>query len=218
MGNRAGVGYNHERRACFECGSFNHLVRFCEVKRRRLAQRASWNRSRWAGNNRERFTHPNPKRDFVPRQVLMRSGVKEVDTAKTNIAVPKGTVRPINKDHPKPYKSFHKSRPRRSFDKNPSKNFSYYKKYVYTLNEKVDTGSEKVDTAKDKSDTARENIVKGDKGNAVKSSAGCVVRPDQEIIDQVSNLNSASMTWKQFDYIDAQGRSKSVMAWVPLRN
>ena len=69
-----------------------------------------------------------------------------------------------------------------------------------------------------KSDTARENAVKGDKGNAVKSSAGCVVRPYQDVIDQISNLNSASMTWKQFDYIDAQGRSKSVMAWVPIRN
>ena len=89
-----------------------------------------------------------------------------------------------------------KSRPRRSFDKNPSNNFSYYKKYVYTVNEKVDT-------VKDKSDTAGENAVEGDKGNAVKSSAGCVVRPDQDVIDQISNLNSASMTWKQFDYIDA---------------
>ena len=46
------------------------------------------------------------------------------------------------------------------------------------MNEKVDTGSEKVDTVIVKSDTAGENAEKGDKGTAVKSSAGCVVRPD----------------------------------------
>ena len=113
----------------------------------------------------------------------MRSGLKDVDTAKTNTAVPKGTARPVDKAQPKPYKFAHKSRAKRSFDRNPSKNFSYYKKYVYTLNEKVDTGSEKVDIVNDKSDTAGENAIKGDKGNAVKSSPGCVVRPDQDVID-----------------------------------
>ena len=73
------------------------------------------------------------------------------------------------------------------------KNFSYYRKFVYTLKEKSDTVSEKVDTVIEKSDTAGEKAELGDKGTAVKASAGCVVRPDQEVIDQVSNLNSASM-------------------------
>ena len=67
-----------------------------------MAQRFKWNKSRWASNNKERFTHPNPKKDFVPRQVLMRSGLKDVDTAKTNTAIPNVTARPVDKDHPKP--------------------------------------------------------------------------------------------------------------------
>ena len=215
--NRSGLGY-YERRACYECGSYNHLIRFCEIKRRRLAQKANWNRSRRDRYNKQRFTDPHPKKDFVPRHVLLRSGMKEIGSEKPTIAVPNGTARPVNKDHPKPYKSFHKRKPRKSFDTNPSKNFSYYRKFVYTLKEESDTGSKKVDTAIEKSDTAGEKADLGDKGTAVKASAGCVVRPDQEIVDQVSKLNSASMVWKQFDYIDAQGRSKSVMAWVPLRN
>ena len=119
--------------------------------------------------------------------------MKEVGSEKPTIAVPNGTARPVNKDHPKPYKSFHKRRPRRPFDKNPSKNFSYYRKFVYTLKEKSDTVSEKVDTVIEKSDTAGEKAKLGDKGTAVKTSTGYVVRPDQEVIDQVSNLNSASM-------------------------
>nr|GFA33684.1 hypothetical protein [Tanacetum cinerariifolium] len=37
------------------------------------------------------------------------------------------------------------------------------------------------------------------------------------ILDRVSRNRSASMTLKRFDYNDALGRSKSVMAWVPKR-
>ena len=74
-----------------------------------MAQRSRWNKPRWASNNNERLTQPNPKKDFVPRQVLMRSSLKDVDTVKTNKAVPKGTARPADKDHLKPYKFAHKS-------------------------------------------------------------------------------------------------------------
>ncbi|GKC44397.1 putative reverse transcriptase, RNA-dependent DNA polymerase, partial [Tanacetum coccineum] len=42
-------------------------------------------------------------------------------------------------------------------------------------------------------------------------------RPEQKVLDHVSKHNSASIVMKRFDYVDAQGRSKSVMAWVPKR-
>ncbi|GJX39711.1 hypothetical protein Tco_0253014 [Tanacetum coccineum] len=35
--------------------------------------------------------------------------------------------------------------------------------------------------------------------------------------DHVSKYNSASIVMKRFDYVNAQGKSKSVMAWVPKR-
>ncbi|GJT30042.1 putative ribonuclease H-like domain-containing protein [Tanacetum coccineum] len=62
------------------------------------------------------------------------------------------------------------------------------------------------------------SAVKGNKGNAIKASACWVWRPKPKVIDHVSRNNGASMSFKRFDYIDAQGRSKSVMAWVPKRN
>ena len=46
--------------------------------------------------------------------------------------------------------------------------------------------------------------------NAVKSSACWIWRPLQP--------NGASTVLKRFDYIDARGKPKSVMAWVPQRN
>nr|GEW57494.1 hypothetical protein [Tanacetum cinerariifolium] len=41
--------------------------------------------------------------------------------------------------------------------------------------------------------------------------------PKCPLLDHVSRNTSASMTLKRFDYNDALGRSKSVMAWVPKR-
>nr|GEZ85033.1 hypothetical protein [Tanacetum cinerariifolium] len=42
-------------------------------------------------------------------------------------------------------------------------------------------------------------------------------RPKYPILDHVSRNTSASMILKRFDYNDALGRPKSVMAWVPKR-
>ncbi|GKB35885.1 hypothetical protein Tco_0880827 [Tanacetum coccineum] len=62
------------------------------------------------------------------------------------------------------------------------------------------------------------NAVKGNNFNAVKASTCWVWKPKHKVLDHVSKHNSASITLKKFDYVDAQGRSKSVMAWVPKRN
>ncbi|GJX29495.1 hypothetical protein Tco_0237574 [Tanacetum coccineum] len=47
--------------------------------------------------------------------------------------------------------------------------------------------------------------------NDVKASACWVWKPKNRVIDHVSKYNNASITLKRFDYIDAQGRFKSVM-------
>ncbi|GJY15619.1 putative ribonuclease H-like domain-containing protein [Tanacetum coccineum] len=57
------------------------------------------------------------------------------------------------------------------------------------------------------------NAVKGNNVNAVKSSACWVWKPKTKVLNHVSKHNSASITLKKFDYVDVQGRSKSVMAW-----
>ncbi|GJY95708.1 putative ribonuclease H-like domain-containing protein [Tanacetum coccineum] len=51
------------------------------------------------------------------------------------------------------------------------------------------------------------NAVKGNTVNAVKASACWVWKPKTKVLDHVSKHNSASITLKKFDYIDAQGRS-----------
>ncbi|GJX92296.1 retrovirus-related pol polyprotein from transposon TNT 1-94 [Tanacetum coccineum] len=52
------------------------------------------------------------------------------------------------------------------------------------------------------------NAVKGNNVNAIKASACWVWKPKTKVLDHVYKYNSASITLKKFNYIDAQGRSK----------
>ncbi|GJR47220.1 hypothetical protein Tco_1315323 [Tanacetum coccineum] len=131
-------------KACFECGSFNHLIRNCDKKK--MVQKPVWNNTKRVNHQHStRMTHPSPRRNMIPQDVLMRSGIKAVNAAKPK-AVHNGAV-------------------------------------------------------------------KGNRFNAIKASACWVWMPKNRVIDHVSKNNSASVTLKRFDYIDAQGRFKSVMAW-----
>ncbi|GKD15921.1 hypothetical protein Tco_1205079 [Tanacetum coccineum] len=84
------------------------------------------------------------------------------------------------------------------------------------LNQRVNNvWDKKINTARAK---AVVNAVKGNNLNVVKASACWVWKRKHKVLDHVSKHNSASITIKKFDYVDAQGRSKSVMAWVYKRN
>ncbi|GKE98644.1 hypothetical protein Tco_0021995, partial [Tanacetum coccineum] len=92
---------------------------------------------------------------------------------------------------------------RRPFNKITATNNSNFTKKVNTIK------GIRVNTARPK---AVLSAGKGNKGNAVKASTCWVWRPEYKGLDQVSKNNGLSMSFKRFDYIDAQGRSKSVMA------
>ncbi|GKC98174.1 ribonuclease H-like domain-containing protein, partial [Tanacetum coccineum] len=54
------------------------------------------------------------------------------------------------------------------------------------------------------------SVVKGNKENAVKALACWVWRPKHKVLYHVSRNNGASMSFKRFDYIDAQGIFKAI--------
>nr|GFC44542.1 hypothetical protein [Tanacetum cinerariifolium] len=65
----------------------------------------------------------------------------------------------------------------------------------------------------------RVNAAKSSAVSAAQHNHGKTVwRPKSHVLDHAFRTTSASMTLKRFDYNDALGRSKSVMAWVPKRN
>ncbi|GJU87003.1 hypothetical protein Tco_1294549 [Tanacetum coccineum] len=76
------------------------------------------------------------------------------------------------------------------------------------------SGIKAVNTAKPKD---AHNAVKRNRFNTVKASTCWVWMPKNRVVDHVSKNISASVTLKRLDYIYAQGRFKSVMAWVPIR-
>ncbi|GJT14731.1 putative ribonuclease H-like domain-containing protein, partial [Tanacetum coccineum] len=72
------LGYGFAVRACFVCGSLNHLIRDCNFHEKRMARKADLNNG-W--NNVQRV---NKQNQFVPSAVLTRTGIIPVNTARTS--------------------------------------------------------------------------------------------------------------------------------------
>ncbi|GJZ12768.1 putative ribonuclease H-like domain-containing protein [Tanacetum coccineum] len=145
---------------------------------------------------------------MVPRAVLMKSSLASINTARqVNAYYTKTTV---NTARPMSYlsKKAH-STAKRPIHKNTSFKNNNFNQRVNTVKDKnVNTIRSKavVNAARPK---AVVNAVKGNNVNAIKASSCWVWKPKTKVLDHFSKHNSASITLKKFDYIDAQGRSKS---------
>ncbi|GJX37384.1 hypothetical protein Tco_0250687 [Tanacetum coccineum] len=135
---------------------------------------------------------------MVPRAVLMKTGLRSLNIA-----------RPVTTAHPKT--TVYSARPMPCFSKSAQStvNRPYQIRTALTnknLCQKVNTAKGKFYTARPKAvNTARPNsavvnVVRENQVNAVKASACWVWRP--------TKLNSASITLKKHNYVDARGRSK----------
>ncbi|GJX20373.1 hypothetical protein Tco_0223050 [Tanacetum coccineum] len=159
---------------------------------------------------------------MVLRAVLMKSGLVSINTARQNIsktAVSVNTTRQVNAAHSKTTMNAtrpmpHLSKIAHSTVKRPIHKNTTFKNS--NINQKVNTVSgKKFNTARP---NAVVNVVKGNNYNVIKASDCWVWKSKHKVLDHVSKHNSASITLKKFNYVDAQGKSKSVMDWVPKRN
>ncbi|GKC15715.1 ribonuclease H-like domain-containing protein, partial [Tanacetum coccineum] len=77
MSQRLGSDFKMINKACFVCGSFEHLHYVCDKK----VIRPVWNNSSRVNhkNFANKMTHPHPNRRFVPQAVLTKSG--KINTA-----------------------------------------------------------------------------------------------------------------------------------------
>ncbi|GJV24806.1 putative ribonuclease H-like domain-containing protein [Tanacetum coccineum] len=108
----------------------------------------------------------------------------------------------------------HFSKPAHSTVKRPIHNNTSFKNSNF--NQRINTVKDKnINAARPKAvvNAARPklvvNAVKENKVNAVKDLACWVWKPKTKVLDHVSNTSVLSITLKKFDYIDAQGRSRS---------
>ncbi|GKA66672.1 ribonuclease H-like domain-containing protein [Tanacetum coccineum] len=220
---KLGVGFQFTKKACFVCGSFNHLIKDCDFHNKRMVQKpvmknvqkgTGQREVRPVWNNAIRTNHQNfsnSRRNFAPTVVLTKSGIVPISTARQNssrAATPVSAARPINTAAPKPFVNVAKPKPN-AFQKShflfrrPFNQQTALKNRI--LNNKVNTTKvNSVNTAKGKrvtSDVGKQGI------NIVKSSACWVWRPKRNVVDHVSK-NSGSYICKQFDYVDQQADSR----------
>ncbi|GJR32791.1 ribonuclease H-like domain-containing protein [Tanacetum coccineum] len=200
--NQLGSDFVMYNKACFICGSFNHVQAQCKYhQRERMVYGSNYNRVNY--NYTTKRTHPNAQRNMVPRAVLMKTGLKTFNTARTvNTAHPKSTVFSA-----KPMSCFPKtaqSTVRRPFQ---SKTTLSNKRFTHKVNtakaQAVNTARpQAVNTARPKivktarPNSAVVNAVRVNQANAVKASACWVWRPTKP--------NGASITLKKHNYIDAR--------------
>ncbi|GJT47750.1 hypothetical protein Tco_0973907 [Tanacetum coccineum] len=179
--------------------NFEHLHYVCDKK----VIRPVWNNSNRVNhkNFANKMTHPHPKRKFAPQAVLTRSD--KINTTGTSVNT---DVRPVNTAGLKPTMN-HPRSITNAFKKGylqvirPFNNYSANKNSIF--NKKFNTVRVKDTTARDRA-VVSENKGKG--VNVVKASACWVWK---------AKNSSASNTFKKYSYIDARGRSKSIMAWIP---
>ncbi|GJR66716.1 hypothetical protein Tco_0012781 [Tanacetum coccineum] len=98
MSQRLGSNFEMINKACYVCGSFDHLQYDCDYHQRQFNNKKMvklvWNYTQRVNHqNFSRMTHPSPKRNMVPKAVLMRSGLVSLTTARpVNTAQPRTTV------------------------------------------------------------------------------------------------------------------------------
>ncbi|GJU24376.1 putative ribonuclease H-like domain-containing protein, partial [Tanacetum coccineum] len=190
MTQKLGLGFGFTKKACFVCGSHNHLIKDCDFHEKRMHKESVLGKGtghrevRPIWNNTQRINHQNK---FVPTAVLTRSGRIPVSTAKqyVNTATPKNRVN-VSKSKINTFPKSH-SPIRRPF---------YKSTVLNTRVSKVKVNTVKVNGV----NTAGQTTVCTVKGNgvtAVKASAGCVWRPKMTDLNNGSKDNSGSWISKR---------------------
>ncbi|GJT92971.1 putative ribonuclease H-like domain-containing protein [Tanacetum coccineum] len=161
MTRKLGSNFEFKNKACYVCGSFNHLIKDYDAKK--MVEKPVWNNARRVNHQHsQRMTHPHPKGNFVPKAVLMKSGLKTLNTVRQNslrAALSVNVVRPINTAYPRPTVNCAK----------PASNvFNRAHSHVKRPFNKTKA-------------VVSDN--KGNKANVVKASACCIWRPKQKVLD-----------------------------------
>nr|GEX47078.1 hypothetical protein [Tanacetum cinerariifolium] len=180
------------RKTCFVCRSVDHLVRDYDFHTKKKAQPTPKNYAH-RGNNKQNasFTHKYPQKHMVPAAMLTQfKPISITDVRPVCVVVPKIMV----------------TLPRHAYSIIKKSKSPIRRHITYSPSSKTSNSLLRVTTA-------QASVVSATKGKKGK----WVWRPKCPILDHESRTTSASTIVKRFDYNDALGRSKSVMAWVPKR-
>ncbi|GKC57905.1 hypothetical protein Tco_1085503 [Tanacetum coccineum] len=150
------------------------------------------------------------KKESVKPEKPIRRSIRSVNTARPfSTARTFNTVRPFNTAHPKSIVTCARAKTHFQNKAQSTVKRPFYKNIVFTKrsnNQNITTGRQTVNTVRPNVNTVRPNIntVRAREFNVVKPLACWVWRPIKP--------NGASLVFNKYNYIDARGRSKSVMA------
>ncbi|GJT87955.1 hypothetical protein Tco_1069672 [Tanacetum coccineum] len=161
------VMYN---KACFVCGSFDHVQANCNYhQRERMVSGNNYTRVNF--NYSAKKAHPSAYRNIVPRAVLMKTGLRPLNTA-----------RPVNTAHPKT--TVYSARPMSCFSKSAQSTVKRPYQIKTALTNK--NFSQKVNTAKGSFYTTRPKVVNTARPNSAVVNA---VRANQiQVSDGLDHL------------------------------
>ncbi|GKB03770.1 ribonuclease H-like domain-containing protein [Tanacetum coccineum] len=109
MSQKLGRNFEMFNKACYVCGSFDHLQVDCNYHKKQFQNQRMvkpvWNNAQRVNHqNFAKKTHPCAKKNMVPRAVLIKSGLVSINTARQNISkttVLVNTARQVNTAHSK---------------------------------------------------------------------------------------------------------------------
>ncbi|GJW49590.1 putative ribonuclease H-like domain-containing protein [Tanacetum coccineum] len=182
MSQRLGSNFEMFNKACYVCGSFDHLQVDCKKVNQKQFQNTKpiWNNAQRVNHqNFAKKTHPCAKKNIVSRAVLMKSGLVSVNTARQVNATHTKTT--VNAARPMSYlsKTTHLTVKRPIHKNTTFKNNNF--------NQRVNTVKDKnVNTARPK---AIVNAVKGNNVNGVKASACWVWKSKNKVLDLIQVID-----------------------------
>nr|GEV62658.1 putative reverse transcriptase domain-containing protein [Tanacetum cinerariifolium] len=187
-----------KKKACFNCGNFNHLAYECRIRVKRDTTR-SQNNTYKSPSQRPVIPRPNrsPMRSIRPNMNCACS-----NRTSFNKSAHSYTNRPFHR------KSEVRSQNRATWVPTVNRNFP-------PVNRKFSTGSRNFPTANKNFSTASRKFPTGSKkgptadmgmkGKAVKPSACWSWKPSQNLSNKGPKNNSVSVMFKKYTYIDTQG-------------
>ncbi|GJU55725.1 hypothetical protein Tco_1229439 [Tanacetum coccineum] len=106
MGKQVGEGYAFPKKACFVCGSLSHLIKDCDFHEKRMAQEQAMAKQNEKTNGMGNFNKKwdkmtiwentqrvDPSNKFIPRAVLLQSGIVDLSSTRPNLSTPVPTGR-----------------------------------------------------------------------------------------------------------------------------
>nr|GFA08068.1 ribonuclease H-like domain-containing protein [Tanacetum cinerariifolium] len=195
-----GPDFVMKKKACFNCGEFNHLAYDCRK---------------------------SVRKSFTPKPVAHRPYRPSQRPVKTNMNGARPNRSSFNKQaHSYANRLFHRTSAVRSPHRAPwvptvNRNFPPVNRKFSPGSRNFPTGNRKFPTASRKFPIGSTNFSTADmgmKGKAVKPSACWFWKPSQNLSIKGPKNNNVSVMSKKYTYIDTQGILKSMMAWVPKEN